>query len=163
MSRTITNICRKGSDGTKLLPSVKAAWLKDLRSREFRRGRGALFSPGAKLQGLIDTAITAYGDDLPDGLPKPDKANGTFCCLGVLACSLGGVGYSAQYGIPSYWDGTLEDSDLDNDIQEVLIWMNDGAEAAPGEDNPWAGTLPKAPPVGGLSFGKIANWIEENL
>ena len=118
----------------KMNPEVKAKWVEALRSGEFTQGKYALRS---RWNGEV-----------------------TFCCLGVL-CEIAvkeevvkkyngdrGVlprDVSSWAGIPRYSNKTPGSS---NTVQGYLANHNDGV--------PYHG-------INSLTFGEIADWIEENL
>lgn len=98
-----------------MAPELKAKWIAALRSGEYRQGRHAL-----------------------------RKADGSYCCLGVL-CEVAGVKLDVAGEFPEgaadY--GPITALGICNSRQTILIGMNDGF-------------LPKP-------FSEIAKWIERNV
>lgn len=138
-------------------PKIKADWIKNLRSGEFKQARGQLYDPD----------------------------EGGYCCLGVLCRTLGSEFFFLSEDEETDWTGYTVtpwngvELGVDNEmltsealaalgmvreditVMDTLTAMNDGTTTSNVDEA--TGAIVPVVKIAPKSFAEIADWIEENL
>lgn len=136
--------------GFKLKPEVKEAWLKDLRSGEYKKGKGYLKFVYEHKNGKKETRYCCMGV-LSEGQKVESRLRGSPVCHTDEGKQLASFDYSnhdSDVYMPNmeWFEGLFDErgkvfSQTIEDLADKLAGMNDGNQ----------------------SFKKIADWIERNL